>query len=92
MAMLRKIDRMHEIFGVLEGEKCKNCYHLLGEKGTYRKCEIYGDTASEATDWALSWTACKMWNNPYCGDIPVIKGTKRYKEEAQVPGQMSLAL
>lgn len=60
---LRKIDAMHSLFGKSPGKKCISCPHLLRHRWndrTYFKCEMYGDSNSEATDWALSWTACGL--------------------------------
>ena len=90
--MLRKIDKMHSLFGVKIGEKCKDCMHLKGGVNQYRKCEIYGDSASEATDWALKYTACGLWNEDYNGSIPIVRLNKgRVKKlEEQISGQMSL--
>lgn len=91
MWMLRKIDLMHSLYGVIPSQKCKDCMHLKGGVNEYRKCEIYGQTHSEATDFRLSYTACGMFNREWDGDIPVVRmnnGVK--KEEEQIPGQMSL--
>ena len=89
--MLRKIDRMHEQFGFTPGEKCKTCIHLKGGVNQYRKCEVYGESASEATDWALKYNACGLWNKTYNGS-PIVrlnKGSAK-KPEEQIDGQMSL--
>ena len=89
--MLRKIDRMHELFGVKFGEKCRDCMHLKGGVNEYRKCEVYGDSASEATDWALKYTACGLFNEVWKGDIPIVrlnKGSVK-KPWEQTEGQMS---
>lgn len=92
MWMLRKIDLMHSLYGVIPSKKCKDCMHIKGGVNEYRKCRIYGVTASEASDWRLSYTACGLWNKVCTGDMPIIKmnhgGAK--KEEEQIPGQMSL--
>ena len=88
--MSRKIEKMHEVFGREWGKKCKDCRHLSGNANQYRKCEIYGNTRSDATDWALSYEACGLWNKEYKGDIPIIDlGKERRRTDLQVPGQMS---
>ena len=88
--MAKKIDKMHEMFGREWGHKCKDCRHLSGGVNQYHKCEIYGNTSSQATDWATSYEACGLWNQDYKGDIPIMEfGKSRSKAELQVPGQMS---
>lgn len=55
---------MHKMFGTAEG-KCKECFHYC--TGRYhsvnlRKCEVYGLTHSEASDWVGKWQACGLFN------------------------------
>ena len=90
--MLRKIDRMHEQFGVIPSKTCKDCMHLKGGANEYKKCEIYGNTRAESTDWTMRWTACGMFNREWDGDIPIVRLNKGgvKKEETQIDGQMSL--
>ena len=62
--MIRKIDLMHRLFGKADG-KCGDCCHLVS--GIYctkhlRKCEVYGMTHSEASDWSMRWNACGLFN------------------------------
>jgi hypothetical protein len=69
--VIRKIDAMHLYFGVTPGEHCKDCCHCISGQyrdKNYRKCEAYGMTHSEATDWAQSWLACGLYNKPYSGE------------------------
>jgi hypothetical protein len=66
----RKIELMHRCFGSVYGHTCGECSHLC--EGRYhdrilRKCEIYGLTHSEASDWAKGWCACGLLNQPYSG-------------------------
>lgn len=66
---LRKIDLMHEQFGKSEN-LCKECAHFLRERyrdKAYRKCEVYGVTSSEASDWKAAYQACGLFNQPYNG-------------------------
>lgn len=60
--MIRKIEAMHTLFGADESGRCADCDHLCSKMydRRYYKCEIYGDSNSEATDWAKSWTACGL--------------------------------
>ena len=90
----RKSAAMHQLFGIGDGF-CKGCCHLYDEPNAYKKCEVYGNTGSEATDWAQSWVACGLKNKPYNGDraiIEILKHEKRQKAESQVDGQLSLDL
>lgn len=91
MSVLRKIDKMQLLFGTTPGEKCRDCYHLKGGVNEYRKCEVYGESSSEATDWALRWNACGLWNKAY-GGKPIVNLNKggHKKPEEQIEGQMSL--
>lgn len=64
----RKIDAMHERFGKCGGLLCRDCNHLVhrqwGDRKFY-KCELYGLSHGEATDWRISYTACGMYDMPY---------------------------
>ena len=91
--MTRKIEKMQELFGTMPGKKCKDCDHLwkVQKRGTRCfKCDVYGDTSSEATDWRMKWDACGLWNKDYKGDIPIVRlnagGAK--KPDEQIEGQM----
>ena len=58
----RKIDAMHAHFGTCEGVQCKGCRHLISGEWhdrRYHKCELYGLSHSEATDWRLSYQALR---------------------------------
>lgn len=68
---VRKIELMHRMFGKDEAHKCGECNNLCTFRyrdKTYRKCEIYGVTHSQASDWAKRWTACGLFNGHYHGD------------------------
>ena len=90
--MSRKIGAMHDMFGTVK-DVCNNCCHLLGEKGGYRKCEIYGVSHSAATDWAISWQACGMFNvlNTKYANIYKSLPHNRPKEE-EIEGQVRFDL
>lgn len=90
---MRKIDAMHERFGVVPGERCENCTNLI--KGLYntkflRKCAVYGATHSEASDWRKKYVACGMFNREYNGN-PIIElvNRERKKDEAPIEGQLT---
>lgn len=88
---------MHDRFGRYRGYKPKKCgecsnfkrYKYRGK--TYKKCCIYGESNSEATDWNVSYEACNMFNNPYDGTpiIEVLKCSKRPKEDKPIKGQIT---
>ncbi len=94
---IRKIDLMHRQFGVFDGHACRECSNLV--KGRYRdriltKCQVYGLTHSEASDWAGRWLACGMFNREYTGR-PVIELVQRGRREPKPPegpldGQISM--
>ena len=92
--MIKKINRMHKLFGTAEG-KCKNCSHYHYWRANevcarpLRKCDVYGVTNSESSDWKASYDACGLFpDKPYNG-TEVIK--IRIKEpEQQIDGQISM--
>ena len=92
--MTKKIDKMHELFGVTEGKKCKDCDHLCYYEASKRwyKCGIYGNTSSEATDWRLSYDACGLWNREVKPMNPIVNLNKGKRKEPEQPmeGQMTL--
>ena len=95
---LRKIDLMHKFFGICEGHTCGECSNLVEEPyhgKMYRKCKVYGQSNSEATDWAKRYLACGRFNEPYTGRpiIECVKPVRTKQEEAQrieLEGQTSL--
>ena len=95
---LRKIYLMHKFFGICEGHICGECSNLVEEPyhgKMYRKCRLYGETNSAASDWAKRYLACGRFNEPYTGQpiIECVKPARTNQEEAQrieLEGQMSL--
>jgi hypothetical protein len=70
----RKLPAMHELYGISEGNKCRNCCNLTqvitygGKKRngrTYLKCRAYGDSGGEASDWGNNFLACGLYNIPF---------------------------
>ena len=74
---VRKIDLMHREFGFSPGHKCKYCDNLIVQQANrrYYKCEVYGISDSEASDWRLSYDACGMYNKVWDGN-PLIRMVK----------------
>lgn len=94
----RKIAAMHKYFGVSElSATCRQCGHLMrvqaGNRHVY-KCEMYGDSASEATDWRLGYTACGWFGKDvppfYTPLIEVLKHQPRVRENT-IEGQIGFA-
>jgi len=71
--------------------ECSNFCEFHNRNKKYFKCEIYGVTASEATDWRKSWVACKYFNSDP-PEIPLVKTRRggRRKKNENVTGQLSL--
>lgn len=90
--MSKKIELMHELFGSRPGEKCSGCSNLRAASYNcrrYYKCTVYGDTASDATDWAKSWPACGLMNQPYTGRrIMELVRSERKPPEPPMEGQI----
>lgn len=92
----RKITAMHKRFGTCGVLQCRDCCHLISgdwHDRRYHKCEIYGLSHSEATDWRLSYQACGMYNVPQDMDrwVPLIKQLPwQAKPEPPLEGQMRL--
>ena len=92
--MKRKIEAMHEIFGYANNQ-CANCKHLItyNWRGrNYFKCEIYGDSNSEATDWRKSYIACGLFNKDTQEKHIYKRLRHKPKEDAQIDGQISIKL
>lgn len=90
---IRKIDLMHREFGFSPGHKCKECDNFV--HGRYRsrtlsKCDIYGCTHSEASDWSGRYDACGMFNKAWNGNpiIRLVRGTPKAND--QIEGQETL--
>lgn len=92
----RKIDAMHKRFGTCGVYQCRVCEHLIS--GVYRgkhyhKCELYGLSHGEGTDWRLSYQACGMFNMDVDTDrwTPVIELVKHaLKPRPKVEGQIDM--
>ena len=91
---MKKIDLMHKLFGEVPDRKCKDCQHLVPHTANrkYYKCEFYGETSSEASDWRLKYTACGLIDKNEVDMNPVISIWRLYNrpENQQIEGQVSL--
>ena len=92
----RRIAAMHKRFGTNYALCCKDCNHLIcGEyhDRRYYKCEIYGLSHSESSDWRRSWMACGMYNVPQDMDrwMPLMKQINHSpKLEPPIEGQIRI--
>lgn len=93
----RKIDAMHMEYGKIESHKCSECCNLSSytQSRTWYKCEAYGNSASEATDWAKRNIACGLFNKPVntLERIPLIEKLKclpREIIEEPIKGQFAI--
>lgn len=93
----RKIHAMHRRFGTCAGLFCRDCDHLISgdyHNRKYHKCELYGLSHSEATDWRLSYTACGMYNMEVNLDVatPLFEEIKYQRKSPEPPleGQVRL--
>lgn len=91
---MRRISAMYKWSGGTDYrhtcKECKNCKKIgKGNKVPY-KCMVYGNTNSAASDWKISYIACKAFNIDYRGK-PLIELVKRQQQEkeANIEGQMS---
>ena len=98
-AAVKKLEWMHYLFGLDKGHRCGECSHLesfrVGGK-TVRKCKVYGESSSEATDWAGKWDACGLRNRSYTGaPVWTLKPRSRaqsrqQKAETPMDGQIEM--
>lgn len=92
----RRIAAMHKRFGSNGALCCKDCSHLISgmwHDRKYYKCEIYGMSHSESSDWRRSWMACGMYNVPQDMErwVPLMEQIKHSpKIELPLDGQMRM--
>ena len=93
MKSVRKIQYMWMRFGNVNDHKCKECCHFTRFRYhdyKYYKCKVYGDTASQATDWSGRNIACGMFNKPYDGVeiIEILKRSPRIEQVSDNQGRL----
>ena len=93
--MRKQHDLMIKHFGRNVHHRCGECSNFA--RGQYhgkwlQKCERYGLSHSEATDWAQKWPACGMFDVAMPeNDRPLMEYLDRRRPcRKDVPGQMSL--
>ena len=93
--MERKIEAMYKYYGRLSEhvfcKECTNFHRCRVGVSVVSKCECYGITHSEATDWKSSNEACGLFNLSYSGTpiIELIKHSTRHNLNESIKGQMS---
>lgn len=89
---MRKIDLMYAKFGKGQGtcKECSNYISGLYKDRSYRKCEVYGVTRSEASDWKASYQACGMKNSLWTGRNIIECVTPEKSVLVQLAGQTEL--
>lgn len=77
-----KIQRMWGLFGRDCEHTCRECNHLKKyEQGrVFNKCECYGISSCESTDFPVSFFACGLFNKPYDGEPVYLQKFPRKKE------------
>lgn len=93
---MRKHEAMYQVYGKDNIHICKECCNFrMHEMRSKRvsKCDAYGVTCSEATDWNGRKTACGLFNTPFDDNqYPLIKVLKHSSKpnEMQCEGQLSI--
>lgn len=96
MKQILKIDKMHKLFGKSE-HICKECKHFkkidtagVMSRKSVQKCECYGITHSESSDWAQKWQACGLFDKPYNGKLIIDVRIPEIAEETELDEQLML--
>lgn len=92
---LRKIKLMHYIFGEIPDHTCGECSNLRQyhyKSRGYRKCKVYGDTRSVASDWAKKYTACGCFNCEYADKSIIELEVYQREDEPPIKGQIGMEL
>ena len=85
MTRTEKLEIMHNLFGITEGRICRDCSHIVTNDRSkrYNKCECYGLSMSEATDFPVLQTACGLFNRET--DVrDIYKGNRPVKKKAEL--------
>lgn len=93
--MNRKKNAMYREYGICHDHKCKDCCNLAAHKANkvWYKCKAYGESKSEATDWAKGNTACGLFNISVGSRMPLIEKLKHEQkntEDEPIPGQIEM--
>ena len=100
-----KVYAIHSVYGEgPEGKRCRGCAHFLSFLVNRRwyKCEAYGVSCSEATDWGGKWPACGLYTEdmtrrlyPERRMAPTVIDRLKHQpylrpREPEIPGQMTI--
>ncbi len=91
----KKIDLMLKEFGYSDGHSCCECSNLrrscVGARTVY-KCQVYGSTGSQASDWAKWYPACGMLNRKWDKSpvMALVHKQSNCDDGYDIPGQMQI--
>lgn len=102
--MKKKIDLMHEIYGVMDNVTCRTCPHLTAHGNgdctrVWYKCRLYGTSCGPGTDWRCGYTACNGFTiteeeaeekHLYGQPYCIVKGLRDKQPEEQLSGQLQM--
>lgn len=93
--MPNQLDRMHKHFGRNPARKCRDCCNFV--RGRYpdrilQKCERYGLSHSETSDWAQRWDSCGRFNVPLEENERPLKdwAVREKPDDSPLDGQIGL--
>lgn len=95
---MRKVELMHKMFGRSPEYLCRECVHYTHKYYNgkpYRKCDVYGNSNSEGTDWKGSDQGCGLApDKAYKGRpiVELVKYQKKIKDDAVPDGQMKMRI
>lgn len=93
----RKITAMHDAYGIAHPPHvCKDCRHFFVydyHDRRYFKCQAYGLSNGEATDWRAKYPACGLYNQqkPETPLLEMLKHESRKEPEKPIEGQITFA-
>ena len=95
---MRKVELMHKMFGRSPEYLCRECVHYTHKyynDKPYHKCDVYGNSNSEGTDWKGSDQGCGLApDKAYKGRpiVELVKYQKKIKDDAVPDGQMEMRI
>lgn len=90
---MRRISAMYAWSGGMSpghtcGE-CQNCRRFQEGRRAVYKCMAYGNTNSTASDWRVSYMACKYFDKP-CPPLPERVAKTDVRKTDSIPGQLTI--
>ena len=87
---MTKIQRMHKNYGRIS-RLCRDCMHCacyVYECANHYKCEAYGVTHSDETDWDITYSACGLFNREHQGKP--LAGDDELTPDGVIKGQVTM--